>query len=79
MVVIHIGTQKTGTTTLQGYLFYNSAALLAQGVRYICAGREKKGHRASHNEFARALQGRAEIEIWNRLRAELTRATAASI
>lgn len=32
--IIHIGTQKTGTTTIQSFLMQNRAALSRQGIRY---------------------------------------------
>ncbi|WP_323034655.1 hypothetical protein [Pararhodobacter sp.] len=32
--IIHIGTQKTGTTTIQSFLMQNRAALIRQGIRY---------------------------------------------
>ena len=32
--IIHIGTQKTGTTTIQSFLDLNRAALSSQGIRY---------------------------------------------
>jgi len=70
VLVIHIGTQKTGTTALQRFLFFNYSALLKEGIRFIGAGRDK-GRRAQHNEFARAIQGRTDIAIWARLRDEL--------
>ncbi|HEY3638166.1 MAG TPA: hypothetical protein VGK90_08425 [Rhizomicrobium sp.] len=71
MLVVHVGTPKSGTKALQGYLLRNSEALLDQGVRYIEAGREKRGHRIAHNELARAIKGNADIAMWDRLRDEL--------
>lgn len=32
--IIHIGSQKTGTTTIQSFLYQNRAALTSQGIRY---------------------------------------------
>jgi hypothetical protein len=70
VLIIHIGTQKTGTKALQGFLRRNCDALLRQGIRYLQAGREK-GRGATHNEFARAMRGAADGPIWGVLRQEL--------
>lgn len=75
MLIIHVGTQKTGSTALQRHLFRNSAELLQQGIRYIEAGREHR-HRTSHNELARTIQGKAGSATWDRLRDELARSNS---
>jgi hypothetical protein len=75
VLIVHVGTQKTGTKSLQRHLSFNSDALLGQGIRYLLAGREKCGragrYGSHHNELARAIQGRADIAMWNRVRDEL--------
>jgi len=70
VLVIHIGTPKSGTKALQEYLRVNNDALLEQGVRYLKAGREK-GRGTSHNELSKAIRGKADDAVWDRLRDEL--------
>lgn len=70
MLIIHIGTQKTGTSALQGYLSTNAEALLAEGIRYIEAGR-RWGNHSSHGELAQSVLGRADLSVWNEVREEL--------
>jgi hypothetical protein len=44
-LIVHIGTEKTGTTTIQQVLFKNRKALQAEGIHFLqCAG--KKNNRA---------------------------------
>jgi hypothetical protein len=62
VLIIHIGTPKTGTKALQGYLLRNSDALLRQGIRFLRTGREKR-HLSSHNELARVVRGKADISM----------------
>ncbi|MDA5558275.1 hypothetical protein [Shimia sp. MMG029] len=47
-IYIHIGTQKTGSTSIQAHLWAHQKALKAQGVNYVQAGRK----RAAHNQIA---------------------------
>ncbi len=48
-VVLHIGSPKTGTTSLQQYLNRNVANFREQGVVYPVAGRRAAGQIAHHN------------------------------
>lgn len=68
MLVVHIGTQKTGSSALQAYLSENSEALLQQGVHYLRTGRVR-----SHGDLAQALNGKANMALWQRARKELQR------
>ena len=70
MLIIHIGTPKTGTKALQEYLLRNSDALLEQGIRYVRAGREK-GRGTAHNELARSIKEATDDPAWDRLQGEL--------
>jgi hypothetical protein len=70
LLIIHIGTQKTGTSALQGYLSANSEALSAQGIRYLNAGRQWGNH-SSHGELAQSVLGRADASVWDEVRREL--------
>lgn len=43
-VVLHIGTEKTGTTSIQHFMSLNRQALLANGVLYPHIGQRKDAH-----------------------------------
>jgi hypothetical protein len=43
-LVLHIGTEKTGTTSIQHFMSQNRQALLAQGVMYPHIGQRKDAH-----------------------------------
>lgn len=43
-VVLHIGTEKTGTTSIQHFMSQNRTALLAKGVLYPNLGSRKDAH-----------------------------------
>jgi hypothetical protein len=75
VLVIHIGTPKTGTKAVQEYLRVNADALLDQGIRYIRAGRER-GRGTSHNDLARLIRDEADDPVWGRLQDELARSTS---
>ena len=72
--VLHIGTEKTGSTSIQRYLLRNRADLLAKGV-HVCTAAGKGNNRAMPSAFmsndrnddyiARLqLQGRQGREQW---------------
>lgn len=44
MLLIHIGSPKTGTTAIQGFLKVNAGALAGQSVCYLRAGRTNIAH-----------------------------------
>lgn len=75
--LIHIGPQKTGTTTIQVALHTSRAALAEHGVEY--AG---EGSRPRKAGWALGLPGRITlgppppIRVWERLAAEVTASTA---
>ncbi|HTT98940.1 MAG TPA: hypothetical protein VMF58_12885 [Rhizomicrobium sp.] len=72
MLVLHIGTHKTGTSALQAFLAANAEALQQHGVRYIEAGRPK---RLAHHMLAWSIRGRrnTNISIWDGVRGEIAR------
>ena len=41
---IHIGSQKTGSTSIQTFLRNNPEKLAAQGINYVTAGRGPSAH-----------------------------------
>jgi hypothetical protein len=43
-LVLHIGTEKTGTTSIQHFMSHNRQALLAHGVLYPHIGQRKDAH-----------------------------------
>lgn len=67
MLIIHIGSPKTGTTAIQGMLKVNRNALAERGLSYVQAGRTN----IAHNSMVKPLlKGRAE-EIFAGIRAEI--------
>jgi hypothetical protein len=73
MLVVHIGTHKTGTSALQKTLARNADRLLKRGVRYLSMGREGA---AAHHELARALKKRGDKTVWQKVRKELSESEA---
>jgi len=73
LLILHIGTHKTGTSALQAFLKSNADGLQAKGVRYLKAGRED---RIAHHPLAWALRGRyhTEMDVWDGAREELAEA-----
>jgi hypothetical protein len=69
LLIIHIGTQKTGTSALQSYLAWNAEMLLWQGIRYLEAGRP----RTSHSMLAQSLQKASDLSVWSGVRRELAK------
>lgn len=59
-VVIHIGTHKTGTTSIQEALEKNRARLAARSVWYARTDREPHAHLPKHSSLARALRQGAD-------------------
>lgn len=56
MLIIHIGSPKTGTTAIQGFLKVNAQPLADHGVSYLRAGRTN----IAHNSMVKPmLKGRA--------------------
>ncbi len=67
MLVIHIGSQKTGTTAIQGFLTTNKLALEERGVCYVSAGRKH----IAHNPIVRPLLNNQGQDILTGMRAEI--------
>jgi hypothetical protein len=55
MIVVHIGLPKSGTTTIQGFLYDNGEALRALSIDYPRVGREDPGRSRAHHNFANEL------------------------
>lgn len=70
MLVIHIGTHKTGTTALQSFLARHSDSLRDKGLRYLATGRDDT---TAHHPLPWSLRGKHKVpmSIWAKLRAEL--------
>jgi hypothetical protein len=78
LLVVHIGTPKTGTKALQSFLRRNSEILAEQGILYLKSGRLSERHKrlsVSHSALVSLLQVRSEREAWADLRAELEGST----
>lgn len=77
-LVLHIGRQKTGTTSVQRFLAANTEQLKAAGVLYPCAGRNE-GQHAAHHQLAIALnEGESQGEQLAELKACWQRELAAN-
>jgi len=72
LLILHIGTHKTGTSALQTFMTANAGPLLKQGVRYVKAGRE---NRIAHHPLAWLATGRPNIDpdCWANANKELAR------
>lgn len=68
MLVIHIGSQKTGTTAIQGFLNTNQSLLKKRGVSYVSAGRKH----IAHNPIVRPLLTGSGQEILTSIRDEIS-------
>lgn len=56
MLYLHIGTQKTGSSSIQHFLRGNDAGLIENGFRFVRASRDW----TDHNKLARELRSHAE-------------------
>lgn len=66
-IVIHVGSSKTGTTSIQGCLNKNPDMLAEHGVRFIRTGRKHIAHTPIH----RALRGETAVGLWQDIETEL--------
>ena len=90
-VYLHIGMPKTGTTSLQKFLFYNREKLLEKGYLYpitgtnITANQESKGY--SHNSLVRVLNQAtnpkddwvSQCRIWEECKKEINATQAQKV
>lgn len=79
MLILHIGTHKTGTSALQTYLGNRAKYLDTRGIHYLRSGRAAG---KAHHELSWAIRGRkgSEMSAWDDARKELeTHAAAASV
>jgi hypothetical protein len=70
MLVLHIGTHKTGTSALQSFSQRRVDLLREKGVRYLRSGLAKGN---AHHDLSWALRARKGVtmKVWEDLRAEL--------
>lgn len=68
MLVIHIGSQKTGTTAIQSFLNANQPLLKKRGVSYVSAGRKH----IAHNPIVRPLLTGSGQDILKNIREEIS-------
>ncbi|MBV9692997.1 MAG: hypothetical protein JO261_04790 [Alphaproteobacteria bacterium] len=70
MLILHIGTHKTGTSALQAFLASQSQRLCGLSIRYVQAGREG---RKAHHPLGWGIRGRRgyKPDVWEPLRREL--------
>jgi hypothetical protein len=70
LLILHIGTHKTGTSALQTYLGNRAKDLDERGIHYLRSGRAAG---KAHHELAWAIRGRkdAPMSSWDDTRAEL--------
>lgn len=82
-IYLHIGIPKTGTTSLQKFLFFNREKLLKKGCLYpitgtnITSNNEPKGY--SHNSLVRVLSQNtsqngdwvSQCKIWQEFKTEI--------
>ena len=78
-LVIHIGDQKTGTTSIQSALTHNAEALRARGVLYPFTGK-RINHRAEAMSLERGSpHAPRRDELWKRLATAARKAPAGSV
>ncbi len=70
MLVIHIGTHKTGTSALQAFFGNRADELDTRGVHYLRSGRAAG---KAHHELSWGIRERhgADVSAWDAVRAEL--------
>jgi hypothetical protein len=75
LLVLHIGTHKTGTSALQTFLYRHPELLAAKNVHYLRAG---QGAGRAHHALAWAVRGYkgAQMSVWDEVRAELAESKA---
>jgi hypothetical protein len=70
VLVIHIGTHKTGTSAIQSFIRNRAEKLEAKGIHYVNAARTAGN---AHHELSWGLRGRrgADLSAWSEVRREL--------
>jgi len=79
-VYLHIGMPKTGSTSLQKFLFENRSQLLEEGYLYPITGTKKSGQiwdRYSHNSLSKQLE--AQHDAWEKLQQEIETSQAKNV
>lgn len=80
MLFIHIGTQKTGSSSIQHALAGNERILNTKSFHYVRAGRGRfRKRRIHHNPIAAAIKGKADAKILASLTRELKKANHAHL
>ncbi|MGQ0633582.1 MAG: hypothetical protein ACT4QC_03140 [Planctomycetaceae bacterium] len=74
-IILHIGTPKSGTTTIQELLARQAPALLQQGILYPEAGRGGEAGAANHrlSWCINGKRGFTDASCWSDLRTEVLR------
>ena len=76
-IFLHIGTPKTGTTSIQWSLRQSGPQLSAQGYLYPSTGLSSNSHEYAHHPLARAAKGKLPA-LWRSLLSELRSSTCES-
>ena len=79
-VYLHIGMPKTGSTSLQKFLFANRIQLLEEGYLYPITGTKEIGQiwdRYSHNSLSKQLE--TKHDVWEQLQQEIEISKAQNI
>lgn len=80
VIYIHIGTHKTGTTSLQHFLGTNKAAMLEQGILVPDSGKPDMKRESGNHRLAWSLlrkNGVDNFDDWNSLKQEMLQAPGA--
>ena len=80
MLFIHIGTQKTGSSSIQHVLAGNERILNTKSFHYVRAGRDHfRKTRIHHNPIAAAIKGKQDAKILTSLTRELKKSDHAHL
>ena len=70
MLIIHIGSPKTGTTAIQGFLKTNRDLLFERGLNFVAAGRTNISHNSTIKPFLRGKGASIFSAILDEINAE---------
>ena len=75
MLILHIGTHKTGTSAIQSFLAFRAEQLRGHGIHYLKVGRDDT---AGNHQLPWSIRGKhgAPLSVWEDARAELARTDA---